>query len=160
MNTWASSYSRVSKGLDPKHKLSNTTNFFVLVSPAKPRRRRHATHTGFAVFRFWVNGSGVEATSEGQHLSAADDPATNGQHHRGDEETGGFFMGFRSGSVTHGRGSKSTVPFWGRCTTHFSGDWFFTGGTIWILTHGQISVDGSICQGHGRLTKLPTKGTH
>ena len=42
------------------------------------------------------------------------------------------------------RGSKPMVPFWGRCTTHlfyFSG-WIgmFTGGTIWILTHGQMRV--------------------
>ena len=41
-------------------------------------------------------------------------------------------------------GSKAMVPFWGRCTTHFrtyfSGIGRFTGGTIWILTHGQTAA--------------------
>ena len=36
------------------------------------------------------------------------------------------------------------IPFWGRCTTHFRtyfSGWIgmFTGGTIWILTHGRQS---------------------
>ena len=36
------------------------------------------------------------------------------------------------------------IPFWGRCTTHFRtyfSGWIgmFTGGTVWILTHGHIN---------------------
>ena len=32
------------------------------------------------------------------------------------------------------------IPFWDRCTTHFSllGIGMFTGGTIWVLTHGHM----------------------
>ena len=38
------------------------------------------------------------------------------------------------------------IPFWGRCTTHFRAyfsGWIgmFTGGAIWLLTHGHISAE-------------------
>ena len=36
------------------------------------------------------------------------------------------------------------IPFWARCTTHFrtyfTGIGMFTGGMIWILTHGHMAV--------------------
>ena len=42
-----------------------------------------------------------------------------------------------------GCGSNPMVPFWGRCTTYFRtyfSGWIgiFTGGTIWLLTHGHV----------------------
>ena len=46
------------------------------------------------------------------------------------------------GQHPYGCGSKPMVPFWGRCTTHFSLCWWglFTGGTIWLLTRGHIDL--------------------
>ena len=40
-------------------------------------------------------------------------------------------------------GSKPMVPFWGRCTTHLVENGMFTGGTIWMLTHGHVDQRGN-----------------
>ena len=63
-----------------------------------------------------------------------------------------------TGTAENGHGSKPMVPVWDRCTAHFSlfyllGIGMFTGGTIWIWTHGPMSMPDAL------LAKGP-KGKH
>ena len=72
---------------------------------------------------------------------------------------GGALGGWRVllGEVINGCGSKPTVPFWGRCTTHFrtyvSGDWDVHWGydlgfdpwPIYILTANCAFLEGHCC---------------
>ena len=59
-----------------------------------------------------------------------------------------FLVRLYPAAIWHG--SKPMVPFWGRCTTHFRtyfSGWIgiFTGGTIWILTHGDLFSGLRVC---------------
>ena len=65
------------------------------------------------------------------------------------------------GAQRDGCGSRPTVPFWGRCTTHlsqdFSGDWAVHWG-YGILTHGHMTLrqEKRIPGGTGKLTPKRT----